>query len=168
MNTQIIAIANQKGGVGKTTTCANLGIGLAQAGRKVLLIDGDPQGSLTISLGHPQPDKLPFTLSDAMGRILMDEPLRPSEGILHHPEGVDLMPADIQLSGMEVSLVNAMSRETILRQYLDTVKGQYSHMESMEIDRVLQTLPFSQGDDLLDKPPSPKRPYRRRQSEQNS
>ena len=117
MNTQIIAIANQKGGVGKTTTCANLGIGLAQAGKKVLLIDGDPQGSLTISLGHPQPDKLPFTLSDAMGRILMDEPLRPGEGILHHPEGVDLMPADIQLSGMEVSLVNAMSRETILRQY---------------------------------------------------
>ena len=97
MNTQIIAIANQKGGVGKTTTCANLGIGLAQAGKKVLLIDGDPQGSLTISLGHPQPDKLPFTLSDAMGRILMDEPLRPGEGILHHPEGVDLMPADIQL-----------------------------------------------------------------------
>ena len=128
MNTQIIAIANQKGGVGKTTTCANLGIGLAQAGKKVLLIDGDPQGSLTISLGHPQPDKLPFTLSDAMGRILMDEPLRPGEGILHHPEGVDLMPADIQLSGMEVSLVNAMSRETILRQYLDTVKGQYSHI----------------------------------------
>ena len=118
MNTQIIAIANQKGGVGKTTTCANLGIGLAQAGKKVLLIDGDPQGSLTISLGHPQPDKLPFTLSDAMGRILMDEPLRPGEGILHHPEGVDLMPADIQLSGMEVSLVNAMSRETILRQYM--------------------------------------------------
>ena len=128
MTPQIIAVANQKGGVGKTTTCANLGIGLAQAGKKVLLIDGDPQGSLTISLGHPQPDKLPFTLSDAMGRILMDEPLRPGEGILHHSEGVDLMPADIQLSGMEVSLVNAMSRETILRQYLDTVKGQYSHI----------------------------------------
>ena len=101
---------------------------MAQAGKKVLLIDGDPQGSLTISLGNPQPDKLPFTLSDAMGRILMDEPLRPGEGILHHPEGVDLMPADIQLSGMEVSLVNAMSRETILRQYLDTLKGQYSHI----------------------------------------
>ena len=128
MNTQIIAIANQKGGVGKTTTCANLGIGLTQAGKKVLLIDGDLQGSLTISLGHPQPDKLPFTLSDAMGRILMDEPMRPGEGILHHPEGVDLMPADIQLSGMEVSLVNAISRETILRQYLDTLKGQYSHI----------------------------------------
>ncbi len=95
---------------------------------KVLLIDGDPQGSLTISLGNPQPDKLPFTLSDAMGHILMDEPIHSGEGILHHLEGVDLMPADIQLSGMEVSLVNAMSRETILRQYLDTLKGQYSHI----------------------------------------
>ena len=135
MNTQIIAIANQKGGVGKTTTCANLGIGLAQAGKKVLLIDGDPQGSLTISLGNPQPDKLPFTLSDAMGKILMDQPIRPGEGILHHAEGVDLMPADIQLSGMEVSLVNAMSRETILRQYLDTLKGQYSHMLAHTVGR---------------------------------
>ena len=94
----------------------------------MLLVDADPQASLTISLGNPQPDKLPFTLSDAMGRILMDEPIKPDEGILHHPEGVDLMPADIQLSGMEVSLVNAMSRETILRQYLDTLKGQYSHI----------------------------------------
>lgn len=128
LNTQIIAISNQKGGVGKTTTCVNLGIGLAQAGKKVLLVDADPQGSLTISLGYPRPDELPVTLSDVMSKILTDQSIRPGEGIIHHSEGVDLMPADIQLSGMEVSLVNAMSRETILKQYLDTVKGRYSHV----------------------------------------
>ena len=128
LETQIIEIANQKGGVGKTTTCANLGIGLAQAGKKVLLIDADPQGSLSISLGYPQPDRLPITLSDVMGKILTDQPINISEGILHHAEGVDIMPADIQLSGMEVSLVNAMSRETILRQYINAVKDKYSHI----------------------------------------
>jgi len=128
LNAQIIAVSNQKGGVGKTTTCVNLGIGLARAGKKVLVVDADPQGSLTISLGNPQPDKLPVTLADIMGKVLMDEPILPGEGILHHPEGVDLMPADIQLSGMEVSLVNAMSRETILRQYLNSVRNQYSHI----------------------------------------
>ena len=153
LNTQIIAIANQKGGVGKTTTCANLGIGLAQAGKKVLLIDGDPQGSLTISLGNPQPDKLPFTLSDAMGRILMDEPLRPGEGILHHPEGVDLMPADIQLSGMEVSLVNAMSRETILRQYLDTLKGQWTNSSHFSLNGTGWLLPVCPQQILLHQAP---------------
>ena len=128
MNAQIIAIANQKGGVGKTTTCANLGVGLAKTGKKVLLIDANPQASLTISLGHSQPDTLPVTLSDVMGKVLTDQSLPPGEGILHHEEGVDLMPASIQLSGMKVSLVNAMSRETILRQYLDTVRKQCTHI----------------------------------------
>lgn len=128
MQTQIIAIANQKGGVGKTTTCANLGIGLARQGKKVLILDADPQGSLSISLGNPQPDKLSFTLSDAMERILLDHPILPGEGIIHHPEGIDLMPSNIQLSGMEVSLVNAMSRETILKQYLETLESKYSHI----------------------------------------
>jgi len=128
MNAQIIALSNQKGGVAKSTTCVNLGVGLAKTGKKVLLIDIDPQASMTISLGYPQPDKLPVTLSGIMGKVLTDQPIAPGEGILHHAEGVDLMPADIQLSGMEVSLVNAMSRETVLRQYLDTVRRQYTHI----------------------------------------
>ena len=121
----VMAVVNQKGGTGKTTTCENLGVGLAMEGKKVLLVDTDPQASLTICLGHHVPDQLSPTLSDMMGKILSEQPIAPGEGILHHPEGVDLIPANIELSGLEVSLVNAMSRETILKQYLDTVKQNY-------------------------------------------
>lgn len=122
---RVIAIANQKGGVAKTTTAANLGIGLVKKGYKVLLIDADSQGSLTESLGYNEPDSLNTTLATIMGKIINDEEFGPNEGILTHEEGIDLMPANIELSGLEVSLVNVMSRETILRQYVEMVRPFY-------------------------------------------
>ena len=121
----VTAVVNQKGGTGKTTTCENLGIGLAMEGKKVLLVDTDPQASLTISLGYPVPDRISPTLSDLMKKIVSDQPIESGEGILHHPEGVDLVPANIELAGMEISLVNVMSRESVLKQYLDSVKKEY-------------------------------------------
>lgn len=128
MNTKILGLASQKGGVGKTTTCANLGIGLAREGKRVLLVDCDPQASLTVSLGHPQPDQLAVTLASVLHKRLMDDPIDPREGIVKHEEGVDLMPANIELSGMEASLVNALNRERVLKQYLDMAKQGYDYV----------------------------------------
>ena len=128
MSATIIAVANQKGGTGKTTTCENLGIGLANKGKHVLLVDTDPQASLTIALGYPRPDDLPVTLTDLMTNVMQERPVKPEEAILSHTEGVDLIPASIMLSGLEVSLVNAMSRETVLKQILESVKSQYDYI----------------------------------------
>ncbi len=123
-----IAIVNQKGGTAKTTTCENLGIGLTMEGKKVLLVDVDPQGSLTISMGWQQPDELPTTLSTLMQKAMNDQPIQPGEGILHHAEGVDLIPANIELAGMEVALVNSMNREKMLKQVLDSAKREYDYI----------------------------------------
>ena len=145
-----IAVINQKGGTGKTTTCENLGVGLAMEGKKVLLVDTDPQGSLTIvasllwlvvctacrfifarhadiaiSMGWQQPDKLPTTLSTLLAKAMNDQPIPPGEGVLHHAEGVDLIPANIELAGLEVALVNSMNREKMLKQVLDSAKREY-------------------------------------------
>ena len=133
MEHKIIAVANQKGGVGKTTTCVNLGIGLARQGRKVLLVDFDPQANLTISLGYQMPDELPVTLTDAVYNLLnrgtsrgKDEPLLDIRtAILHHEEGVDLLPSSLGLFSLELTMTGANARETILKRLLAPLKSQY-------------------------------------------
>lgn len=120
-----IAIVNQKGGVGKSVTAVNLAIGLANQGKKVVAIDLDAQGSLTVSLGYTEQDKLPITIATLMERTIEDEAIIPTDGVLHHDENIDLIPANIELSGMEVTLVNTMSRESILREYLKNIENSY-------------------------------------------
>ncbi len=124
---KVIACVNQKGGTSKSTTSANLAIGLAKLGKKVVALDLDSQGSLTVSLGFTEQDKLPVTIATLMERVIEDEEIQETDGILHHHENIDLIPANIELAGMEVTLVNTMSRETILREYLKIIENNYDY-----------------------------------------
>lgn len=125
MAAKVYAVCNQKGGCAKSVTSVNLGIGLARLGRRVLLVDVDSQGSMTASLGYQQPDQIETTLTNALKGVMEEDPLPHGVGILHHGEGIDLLPANIELSGLEVTLVNVMSRETVLKRYLETVREDY-------------------------------------------
>lgn len=125
--TKTIAICNQKGGVGKTTTTVNLGIGLAKHGMRVLLVDCDPQGDLTASLGWQDTDGLSVTLADKLSAVIYDRPLDES-GILRHTEGIDLIPSNLTLSAMEMNLVCVMRREEVLKNYLRTIKDNYDYI----------------------------------------
>lgn len=124
---KIIAVMNQKGGVGKSTTSVNLGAGIAEKGKSVLLIDTDPQGNLAKSFGYDS-DELQITIANIYDKIIREEELQRDEGILFTDEGVHIIPANLSLCTMEIALMSAMSREYVLKSYIETISDRYDYI----------------------------------------
>ena len=125
---KVLVVTNRKGGCGKSMTAASLGVGLARQGKKTLIIDTDNQHSLTVSMGVLEPDKLSVTLTTIITDIISEKDSDPTAGIIHHSEGVDIMPSNSSLTGIELALAQLIGREAILRQYIDRVKPQYDYI----------------------------------------
>jgi chromosome partitioning protein len=122
---RVIAVCSQKGGVGKSSLTVNIGVGLARLGKKVLIVDADPQSDASASLGFRDMDESEETLSELIVKTMVDEALPDDLYIQHQEEGVDVLPSNIGLAGVEVQMINVMSREFILKQILAKVRDDY-------------------------------------------
>lgn len=139
---EVIAIANQKGGVGKTVTSINLGVSLAQSGKRVLLIDHDPQGNLTSACGFRNRELYTLSINDVYNGVIKDLSIPADELILHTDEGVDLIPSNLDFSGADLMLTTVMSRETVLKRFVDTIKSNYDYI-LIDMNPTLGLLPIN-------------------------